>query len=274
MSLSIIIPTLDIDNLRILFKSMQNFNKFNNSYEILVINQSNKNVFDLTNQYNLKINEIKPINKLSAPQARNYGAKFAKYDNLLFLDDDCLFYDLLENDIFNLLSILNENNFIYFSRGYINSNTYCEHYSLKGKINDFNFNKHIIEWNFVLNKDLFNKMNGFDDIGPGSKHFAHSGEAFIFYLKMKSYYMNIIHYPQFKIAHPNLLIHHTNKNKLIKYNYGNGFSIGVSLKNMNIITFFYWLSRLHFSFLKDKKYFYYRLLGFYDFLLFKRPRIN
>ena len=55
MSLSIIIPTLDIDNLMILFKSMQNFNRFNNSYEILVINQSNKNVFDLTNQYNLKI---------------------------------------------------------------------------------------------------------------------------------------------------------------------------------------------------------------------------
>ncbi len=272
MSLSIIIPTLKIEFLQPLFDSMQNFDDINSTYEIIIINQSDKKVQDHINTYNLNYNDVLVNTKLSAPQARNFGANFSKYDYLFFLDDDCILYELNTCHLNQLFYEIINYDFIYFDRGVLNNKQFLSHHNFKKNINDYNFNKYIIEWNFIIKKDLFFKINCFENIGPGSLHCAHSGEAFNLFFKMKKVTNKIKCLSYVKIAHPDLIINVQDNKKNLKYNYGSGYSIGISLKFMNILTKIFWICRLHGSFLKNKKFYFNRIFGFYDAIFFKNPR--
>ena len=87
---SIIIPTLDrteflLNTLKDLI--VQDFDK---DFEILIIDQSTKKdqtSIKFSSEYdNVNYHFITHFKGL--PEARNYGAKLARYDYLLFLDDD------------------------------------------------------------------------------------------------------------------------------------------------------------------------------------------
>lgn len=90
MEISVIIPTYNRS--KIVNKTIRNtwhiLSKLNIDFEIIVINDGNEDVL----QTNKNILIRKNIGK-GVASARNYGASLAKYNFLLFLDDDILISD-------------------------------------------------------------------------------------------------------------------------------------------------------------------------------------
>lgn len=87
---SVIIPTLN--RTTFLINTLKDLvcQDFNLPFEIIVVDQSNQkniSVIDFSKEYeNIKYHHITHFKGL--PEARNYGASVAKYDFLLYLDDD------------------------------------------------------------------------------------------------------------------------------------------------------------------------------------------
>lgn len=93
---------------KILFSLIkQNFKR---NYEIIICDSNSRDgtkeiVLKYNKIPNLKINYINLENNIS--QKRNYGIKFAKSDNIIFLDDDCIPEKKFLRKYYNLLKNLN-----------------------------------------------------------------------------------------------------------------------------------------------------------------------
>jgi GT2 family glycosyltransferase len=180
MNLSIIIPTKNrysilLETLLILIDLKSKY-----FFEIIVVND-NDNKLDLPEIY---LNNIKVVDSFNrgAAYARNLGVKNAKYDSILFLDDDILMNEETLLEMYNFI----QNN----KNACINPNWILSP-DIQKKINKTSFGRflnhvglnsykgwvHLKEWEenklikvpklsafcLMMNKRLFNEVGGFDE---------------------------------------------------------------------------------------------------------------
>ena len=117
MGLSVIIPTLNEEKyLPKLLKSIEK-QEFEGKYEILVVDSmSNDATQDIARDYGAKVIETE---RLGAGWARNVGARYAKYKNLLFLDADII---LPKNAFSSVVETLERKDVVALTAKYIYDN--------------------------------------------------------------------------------------------------------------------------------------------------------
>ena len=249
----------------ILNQSFQNF-------EIIIVNQSGNSIDAIIAPYLIKFKEVVPEERLSAPLARNYGASFSEGQYLLFMDDDALFINMNYHLFNELIEILLQGNYSVYvaQRGEIVENNYLSHWPSQHEINIKNFPRFIIEWNIIIKKSLFNKIGGFYNIGPGSKHLAQAGEAFILIVRVLCLNFKVIKLAKILIAHPSLFQIDIQKQK--KYTYGAGYAIGYSVQFMTLSHKIYWTLRAIASGILQPNLYNYKIAGLFDGLKMRSPR--
>ena len=159
----------------------------------------------------------------------------------MFIDDDA---SVAEVNLHELSTILMSGyNLISLKRWDIS-------YNKNSKPSIYNFPKYFIEWNFVVEREIFLESGGFHDIGVGSSHRAQSGEVFILIGKLiLQFNSRLCHVGSTMIEHPSLDVDlRTEKAK--GYLFGLGYSIGNILQYMTIMQKIYWINRLIISFIK------------------------
>lgn len=292
IKLSLIVPTFDQNVLSGLINSISELKS--SEIELVVINQSKErltpNLIDM-----IKIPCIDClVDKLPAANARNHGATLANGEYLFFLDDDAVVYSGKES-ISNLLKMIDQNtDVVIVQRGGIKNGVYVSHWP-KGiqKLTYRNFPRIVIEWNLIIKKELFLRIGGFPEIGPGSAHAALSGEAFVLAAKMIGFNLSLQLCPSVQIAHPSLFEKSKNIVTALGYAYGSGYAVGLSLSFFNVRQKIYWFLRIAVASMADmllrsdelirtteeidmKKYkrglAKCRLIGFFDALRREKPR--
>jgi len=259
--------------------------------EIIIIEMSEvKNNYDASEVIDL-LRVVSVKHSLPASEARNLGASMALGKYLLFIDDDAEL--LMENNSeANLIeAIKSYYHVIILNRGHIKGGVFISHWPKKSdKITYSNFSRLAIEWNLIIERALFNKIDGFPSIGTGQHHSAQSGEAFVLVAKLLFSGKRIKLLPDIRIAHPNLDCPNKPLNKNIGYSYGCGYAIGMSMHLFPIIWQVYWLLRGIIAPIADissKKYDHLdrygkiilkcklalvRILGLFDALLNRSPK--
>ncbi len=215
-----------------------------NGIELIVVNQSQSSISELLSKLSFPVNEIITESVIPAAIARNLGAKHANGEFLFFLDDDAVLV-AERNEVERLLEILLLNtNAGVTHRGEIREGKYITSWpSDKGGINQRNFSKYGIEWNLIIRKELFIKCGGFPEIGAGSRHAALSGEAFVLMANLLGRGVSIKRFNDIRVAHPTLLKKENTAVNLLGYFYGAGYSVGVSLKHLSLVSSIYWVLR-------------------------------
>jgi GT2 family glycosyltransferase len=161
--ISIVIPTCNrydlLSNcLDLLFTQNPNIK---NNYEVIVTDDSTNDISQK------RIEEFYPFVKWvegpkKGPAAnRNNGAKLAKGEWLLFLDDDCLPQKEWLSSYINAIKA-SDDNFVY--EGYTTAEREKERFDEEAPIN-LDGNK-LWSCNFAINRSLFEKLNGFDETFP------------------------------------------------------------------------------------------------------------
>jgi len=193
MFLSVIIPTYNrndllrkcLDNLTPDFQTIDA-----TSYEIIVSDDGKVN-----EEIEILKKEYPFVTFIPGPQKgpasnRNNGAKHSKGDWLVFIDDDCL----PDKDI--LLSYLNEiKKGVYKGiEGYINADRLQERFDEQSPLNLTGG----CFWscNIAVDKEVFNKLNGFDEGFPGA-----ALEDTDFYERLKTVAKTTF-LPSAKVIHP------------------------------------------------------------------------
>jgi len=161
MSISIIIATKERHELLGLLLQSISKSKIS-SFEVIIVDQSNI-TFSLEKKYNFPITILKHSDGASI--SRNFGAKYAKFNYLWFLDDDCT---LNFNSEFNELS----NHMLYFvewqerkKSNYLFNLSYFHPLLrtimfIRGSGAPF----------YIIKKSLFFDIGGYDSkLGPGCK---------------------------------------------------------------------------------------------------------
>ena len=160
MLISVIIPTYNRNDF--LANCLDNLNPSNQSlsiadYEVIVTDDSNENIAKefIEKQYPW----VKWVSgpKKGPASNRNNGAKFAKNDWLLFLDDDCLPDDDI---LLNYKKMAVRDSKIAVMEGLIYSDTdikplFTAPVNMTGG--------HLWSCNFAIKKAVFEKINGFDE---------------------------------------------------------------------------------------------------------------
>ncbi|MDB5002309.1 MAG: glycosyl transferase family 2 protein [Mucilaginibacter sp.] len=272
IQLSIVICTLKISNLRPLLKSL-NINSNNyKDFEIIIINQSGESINDIINKYTFNFIEVVPKTRLSAPNARNYGAEHSNAEYVLFMDDDAIFVNMNQGMFKQLIEKLTQSQYSMYivQRGEVINNKYITHWPNLDNITIRNFSRFVIEWNFIIRRSLFGQIGGFYDIGPGSKHLAQAGEAFILGARVLVLGLEIHKLDNILIAHPSLFQIDTEKNR--KYVYGTGYAVGYSIHFMPARDKVYWITRTLLSSIFKINFLLYKLTGFFDGLKHSPPR--
>jgi len=163
MFLSVIIPTCNRNDLLrkcLVCLSPENQTINSSKYEIIVTDDSKSN-----NELEILKEQYKFVRFVTGPQKgpaanRNYGAKFAKGDWLIFIDDDCLPDINILNEYYN--EIIKEQ-FGAFE-GYIDADRPKERYDEVSPINL----KGGCFWscNIAVNKEIYISIGGFDEGFP------------------------------------------------------------------------------------------------------------
>ena len=291
--LSIIVTTMDpkiyLSNL------FDSFKYLNLSFiEIIIVNQGEVSVAE-TFQTNIKFLEINPEIHLSAPSARNYGAKHAKGIFLWFLDDDCFIIPLKNNliDLNNILD-LKKNTVHILNRGlFLDGNfTSTNPNYTPSKFTPLNLPKYYVEWNIILPKKYFNEVNGFIEIGPGVNNAAQCGEITALVFNLISHQLKFKYCKSIKISHPTSP-QSQSLFRTLGYKYGAGYSVGYSLKYLSlfykliiipsyILRQFVYMIKFKILYIifkqeKNKKQIITNkvtLIGFIDGLIKKKPRLK
>ncbi|MBS1650681.1 MAG: glycosyltransferase [Bacteroidetes bacterium] len=212
--LSIIIPTKDRGDifqktLLAAYDATKNI-----SAEIIVVNDSKTKDVLIEQKFS---DRVKIFNnpKSGVASARNYGVKNAKYDNLLFLDDDII---INENNILELitLSVQYKNTAINFNWVYPEKLVkeiqktqfgryliYIDYTSLKGWSKGIYWNdKNIFEVELVASYFLFLSKEIFNLIGAYNENFPHAGaEDFDFAMRLKQKGIKGYCYPLSTVFH-------------------------------------------------------------------------
>ncbi|PQJ41675.1 hypothetical protein BTN98_08675 [Photobacterium aquimaris] len=172
IDISIIIPTCNrLDLLRRVLTSLLSQNLDENTFEVLVVDDSpvdmTGNIIHLLNSYSFKYKKVIRNNgEHSAARARNLGASKALGYYITFVDDDDL---LLPDRLSNLLKVAKSNpQYSLISSGRLYELNDFESYfqganQRFGKINvDDIAIKNDIDIGFLIEKSMFQKLNGFD----------------------------------------------------------------------------------------------------------------
>lgn len=213
-SLSIIIPTKDRGNvfnktLRAAYEATNNIMS-----EILIINDSKTNSIHIEEKYTDRV-MVLDNPKRGVASARNYGAKNAIYNHLLFLDDDII---ITENNITELLINAEQypNTAINFNWIYPSelidkiSNSQFGRYlikngftSLKGWSNNLKWNdEKLFEPDLIASYFLFINKQNFNMVGGYNEKFPHAGaEDFEFAKRLKKSNIKGICNPLVKVLH-------------------------------------------------------------------------
>jgi glycosyltransferase involved in cell wall biosynthesis len=214
--------------------------------ELVLINQSGTSVFKKDYSLSFSFKEKVLSHTVPAYQARNLGAQISSGKYIFFLDDDAFIYSGYGGlkKLLDTISSIKQPTLILAQRGEIIQNRYITHWPKGNKITRTNFSRFAIEWNMIINKELFFELQGFDSIGPGSSHLAQCGEAFILMAKVFSRQIHIVLIPEIQVAHPSLFKTQKTIDKILGYAYGSGFAIGKSLSYFSIWYKSYWTLRL------------------------------
>ncbi len=115
MDFSIIIPTYNRNH--VLYQTIENtenvLGKITINYEIIVINDGTAEISYKSNNVNVYKNH-----KQGVASARNFGARLAKSENLIFMDDDILLTDKAAFQIIEFHAHETKNHILYFMRDY------------------------------------------------------------------------------------------------------------------------------------------------------------
>ena len=234
--LSIVIPTMDAEeSLAALFETLIKLDL--SKCEILLINQGEKKLAEALPEYkSLTVSELLPAKRLSAPSARNFGAKQSVGKFLIFLDDDCRLESSKEN-FDNFLYRLENNassNVLVLPRGRILKDEYIIDWPEQRpqKLGYFSAPRYVVEWNIVLNRELFFQVGGFIEIGPGTDTAAQCGEILVLIYRLLSHKVNIRLFEDVRISHPDLHLPQKKSHKVNQYYYGHGFSTGYAIRQI------------------------------------------
>jgi hypothetical protein len=280
ISLSIIVPTLDIRRCTPLFQSLGQVDL--SCCELIIIDQDPTAGNELPEDVATSIPAIKthhlPAGRMPAPAARNMGAEVAKGRWLIFLDDDAIV--LAGSTIFDEANRLDLGPGLHVTnRGYLDGDEFVSHWPGLGPVNHKNFSRYIIEWNFFIERSLFEDLGMFPQLGPGSPHLAQCGEAFALVGKAISRDVDIVLHPVDRIAHPRLDIDPKTE-KRAGYEYGAGYAVSVGTREFSVKRRMYWLIRTIAAVLRLAtpltpwaiRAARYRFLGLCDGLLKRPPR--
>lgn len=141
-------------------------------FEVVIIDDASENEYDINlNLFSFDLTYHRNNINMGPAEARNIGVRLAKYDWVLFLDDDDFFLPekllLLKNNILN-----NDVDFIYHRArifminegvSYITSQKNIE--NLKGLLSESIMESNFIGGppNFAVKKSLFNSLGGFSE---------------------------------------------------------------------------------------------------------------
>ncbi len=170
---SVVIPTLNRDEF--LFDSINDMlNQDYNNYEILVVDQSdniNEKIEELVKDNSEKIKYFRNLGFKGLPQARNFGWQNAKYEIILYIDDDIR----ADNQFIKNHSENYKNKEIGIVGGKVIEQGMGKG-DLVGRINPWTFNlvtnfssdksqfvEHVKGCNFSVRKSLLEKIKGFDE---------------------------------------------------------------------------------------------------------------
>lgn len=214
--------------------------------ELVLVNQSGNSIFAEDYRFNFSFKEEIISYIIPAYQARNLGAQISSGKYIFFLDDDAFIYSGYDGlkKLLNIIKSIKQPTLILAQRGEVIQNKYISHWPKGNGINKTNFSRFAIEWNMIVEKELFLELQGFDSIGPGSSHLAQCGEAFVLVAKFFFYKTHIILIPEIQVAHPSLFKTQKNINKVLGYAYGSGFAVGKSLSYFDVWYKSYWVLRL------------------------------
>ncbi|MEH1983297.1 MAG: glycosyltransferase family A protein [Nostoc sp.] len=293
--LSLIVPVVKPELfLEKLFISLSNLK--HEQIELVLINQSGKEIDLLRKILNIKLVEYVRNRVIPAAEARNLGASLASGKYLFFLDDDAVVYSPSTSIEQLIINLLNSPDVVIVQRGELNiNNNYVSHWPDNTiKVNYRNFPRIVIEWNLIIKRELFLELGGFCNVGTGCHHAALSGEAFVLFAKIISHTKKIELFPQILVAHPSLFATVKPTKSSLGYAYGNGYAVGTALKYFSYTIKTYWLVRflvstLFYDILRSKKeytivnedvnYLKYRfaifkckIFGFIDSIFQKEPR--
>ena len=195
MFFSIIIPTCNRNDLLAtcldkLHTTVQNFPA--NDYEVIVTDDSYNNLAQqfIANNYDW----VKWVSgpKRGPASNRNNGAKHAKGDWLLFLDDDVTPDSTIIN---NYLSVLNQHPKIKVFEGYVNADRPRQRFDEESPINTSGGN--LWSCNFLIERELFFDLNGFDETFPYA-----AMEDIDFHQRIKNRALTIHFVEKCKVIHP------------------------------------------------------------------------
>jgi glycosyltransferase involved in cell wall biosynthesis len=253
--------------------------------EFILVNQTNKKVRELQNE-RLKVRfvEVMTETRIPAYAARNLGAYNANGTYLFFIDDDAYFYNLDSVYFETLLGILSKKDetALIAQRGEVIDRCYVSHWKSDSDdkpVTLYNFPRYIIEWNLIVEKNFFQSIGGFYNIGPGSKHLAQCGEVFIFTVDLLKSGKLLTKYKDIKMAHPSLNIS-KNEKKYLLYLYGLAFAVGVSVPKLTLSAKVYWIVRfissiiIKFGLTFRFKAFKFSFVAFFDGMIRGTPRTH
>ena len=275
--LSIVVPTLNVDYIKPLFKSFNLLTHFMEC-EIIVINQTEISIpLETINSIPIEVKDIRHP-RFSASNARNFGSSLANGKYIFFLDDDAILVNMNSVNFQKLLTLLtiDKPEVLLLPRGELVDDKYISTWPSNEQINIRNFPRFFIEWNMVIKKNIFIEIGGFCDIGPGSSHMAQAGEAFVMgaTILKRGYVISKFH--MIMVAHPSLNI--TDINKLKSYYYGAGYAIGIVFDSFNFREKIYWVVRLLISSLMgcifNGNSTVLKIIGFADYIKKRKPKNN
>lgn len=209
--------------------------------------------------------------RLSASQARNFGARHALTPYILFLDGDCIIEANVSGN-----SSLNKS----FTAGadlIILQRAEAERRIQPAKPTKYNFSLHCIEWNCIWRREHFLALSGFDErLGPGSPTMAQTGEAFsLCYKHFAMRNARTEYMPEILVHHPSLDNAH-NPTKRQLYAYGSHYAAFEPLIRAPSMLAAYWFLRTLGGFGKDlvtSRYsFRARAMALYDSIFLAQPR--
>lgn len=231
MLLSIIIPTMSQSLLAGCMASIRTART--DCVEVIIINQTGEPVpASMTSPCGLAVQDIMPDRRLSAPLARNLGAKHARGRYVMFMDDDAFFYDRKDSVGEICDHLKNQPDLVICDRGFESDHGYVSHWPNQA-LSLLNYSRYAIEWNCVYRTEKFWACGGFcEELGAGSDGRAQSGEALLTVGRMLSSGCNVGFLKSVRIAHPDPN-QFRGERRFTMYKYGAGYSVGRLLPHLS-----------------------------------------
>ncbi len=206
MSLSIIVPTYNSENLLNIFLSSVTEQNLDLHFEVIIVdNNSTDNTKELVNRFiknnhNIYVKYLFYSNKQSSYAARNYGIQHSSFENLAFTDADCILADDYVDQIFELIQTKEYENTAFGGNIELtiedNDNVW-EHFDAVFHLNNERTilsQGGIATANLIVSKTTFFKVGEFQEIT--------SGGDYRWSQRAKKRSIKLSYTPKIKVCHP------------------------------------------------------------------------